>query len=145
MLRVRVVAAVVACFGLATLAQADREEKPKKAKRPALELRASPRTGFSPVDVLFTAELKGGDEAEAFYCPEVEWEWGDGGRSVSEADCEPWAAGSTIARRFSEHHSFPLAGLYRVKVTLKKSGGQIASQSVDVTVHAGVGDLSPDP
>ena len=35
-------------------------EDPKKPKRPGLDLRATPRMAFSPAEVLFTAELKGG-------------------------------------------------------------------------------------
>ena len=34
----------------------------KKAKRPALDLRISPRFAFSPAEILFTAELTGGDD-----------------------------------------------------------------------------------
>jgi hypothetical protein len=79
------------------------------------------------------------------YCPEVEWEWGDGGKSVQESDCEPWAAGSKIDRRFTAHHSYPRAGLYPVRVRLSKSGKLIASQTLQVTVRAGVGDQSADP
>jgi hypothetical protein len=121
------------------------EEEAKKGKRPTLELRASPRYAFSPVDVTFTAELKGGDDVEEMYCPEVEWEWGDGGKSVQESDCEPWAAGTRIERRFTAHHTFARAGLYPVRVTLRKTGRLLASQTVQLTVRAGVGDQSPDP
>ena len=79
------------------------------------------------------------------YCPEVEWEWGDGGKSLHEADCDPWSPASKIERRFTAHHVFQFAGLYRTKVTLRKSGKNIMSQTVQVTVRAGLGDLSPEP
>ena len=68
-----------------------------KDKRPSLSLRAMPRFAFSPVNVLFVAELQGGDDIEDYYCPEVEWEWDDGGKSVKEADCPPFVAGETIS------------------------------------------------
>lgn len=142
----RAVAVLAALSLLAPgLAPADAQEKPQKGKKPGLDLRANPRYAFSPVNVFFTAELKGGDDMEAFYCPEVEWEWGDGGKSVQESDCEPWAEGTTIQRRFTANHTFQFAGLYRTKVTLRRSGKAIVSQSVQVTVRAGLGDTSPDP
>jgi len=136
-----VVVALACAGGLALAASADE----KKGKRPALELRSSPRFAFSPANVLFVAELKGGDDVEELYCPEVEWEWGDGGRSVTEADCEPWTDGSAIERRFSNNHTFQFAGIYRVKVTLRKSDRDIMSQTMSITIRAGLGDTSPDP
>lgn len=117
----------------------------KKGKKPGLEIRSSPRFAFSPADVLFTAELKGGDDIEELYCPEVEWEWGDGGKSVKEADCDPWTEGARIERRFTASHTFQFAGVYRVKVTLRKTGRTIMTQSMSMTIRAGLGDPSPDP
>ena len=58
-----------------------------KLKKPKLDLRATPRMAFSPVNVLLVAELTGGDDVEEYYCPELEWDWDDGGKSVHEADC----------------------------------------------------------
>jgi hypothetical protein len=136
--------AIAACFGLAASAPA--AEDAKKLKKPGLELRATPRFAFSPAEILFTAELKGGDDVEDVYCPEVEWEWGDGGKSDQEADCDPWVAGTTkLERRFTAHHLYPQAGLYLVRVTLRKTGKNILSQTMQVTIRAGLGDTSPDP
>src|SRR5262245_16857809 len=75
-----------------------------RGKRPRFDLRATPRMSFSPVVVFFTAELTGGDDIEEFYCPELEWDWGDGGKSVHEADCPPYEDGFKIERRFSAEH-----------------------------------------
>lgn len=138
-------AAVVAVLCLAGAALAGAEDDKKKTKRPGLELRSSPRFAFSPANVLFTAELKGGDDVEELYCPEVEWEWGDGGKSVKEADCEPWTEGAKIERRFTANHTFQFAGNYRIKISLRKSGRQILSQGLSMTIRAGLGDMSPDP
>jgi hypothetical protein len=134
-------------FLAAPLRPAEEEQgKEQKLKKPGLELRATPRYAFSPVRVLFTAELKGGDDVEQFYCPEVEWDWGDGGKSVEEGDCDPWKDGTTkIERRFTASHLYQYAGLYLVKVTLRKSGKSITTQTVQLTVRAGLGDTSPDP
>jgi hypothetical protein len=135
----------VSCLGVGALAGADDKDDKKKGKRPGLELRSSPRFAFSPANILFVAELKGGDDIEELYCPEVEWEWGDGGKSVKEADCDPWTEGAPIERRFSANHTFQFAGIYRVKVTLRKTGKNLASQTLALTIRAGLGDQSPDP
>ena len=137
-------AAVLAALCMGGAAPAPTEDA-KKTKRPGLEVRSSPRFAFSPASVLFTAELKGGDDVEELYCPEVEWEWGDGGKSVTEADCDPWAEGAAIERRFTANHVFQRAGLYKVKVTLRKTGRDMISQTLMMTIRAGLGDMSPDP
>jgi hypothetical protein len=117
-------------------------DKPK-TKRPAMELRTSPRFGFSPLRVLFTLELKGGDDIEDYYCPEIEWEWDDGGKSVEESDCPPFEPGvTTIERRRTASHEYGLAGTYRIEVTLRKADRVIAKQSVSLTVRPGLGDPS---
>jgi hypothetical protein len=141
-----VVLAVLA-LAVAGLVRADdqKSDDHHKGKRPSMELRSSPRFAFSPARILFTAELKGGDDIEEFYCPEVEWEWGDGGKSDKEADCDPWTEGTKIERRFTENHTFQFAGVYRVKATLKKTGKPVASQTLTLTIRAGIGDQSPDP
>ncbi|HET8647233.1 MAG TPA: hypothetical protein VFO85_17180 [Vicinamibacteria bacterium] len=111
-----------------------------KPRKPRLEVRASPRMGFSPVNVLLTAELMGGDDVEEFHCPEIEWDWDDGGKSVHEADCTPFEAGTRIQRRFTAEHEYRRAGSYRVKATMRRSGRNLAVASATVTVRAGLGD-----
>ena len=72
-----------------------------KVKKPRLDVRATPRMAFSPVRVLLTAELTGGGDVEEYYCPEIEWDWDDGGKSLHEADCKPFEPGTKIERRFT--------------------------------------------
>lgn len=116
-----------------------------KPKKPRLELRATPRMAFSPVNVFLTAELSGGDDVEELYCPELEWEWDDGGKSTQESDCAPWEAGKTkIERRFTADHEYRRAGVYNVKVIMRRSGRSIATASVRVTVRPGLGDRTMD-
>jgi hypothetical protein len=131
-------AAAVALALLGPIALAAAESKLKK---PGLNLRSTPRFAFSPARVLFVAELQGGDDVEEFYCPEVEWEWDDGGKSITEADCPPFVAGETkIERRFSAEHEFRRAATYNVKVSLKRLGKAFAIQTLRLTVRPGVGD-----
>lgn len=135
--RVGALAAVVALAVAGTTGAGD--EKPKK---PHLELRASPRMAFSPVNVLLTAELIGGDDVEEYHCPELEWDWDDGGKSVHESDCAPLESGGTFERRFTAQHAFRQAGTYNVKVTMRKANRPVAVATATVTVRAGAGDFS---
>ncbi len=138
--------AVIAALALGLASEASPENKKdddaKKAKKPALELRMSPRFSFSPVNILFTAELTGGDDSEEYHCPELEWEWDDGGKSGGESDCDPYETGAKMERRFTANHLYKTAGIYTVKLTMRKANRTIAAQTVKVTVRPGVGDLS---
>lgn len=134
------VAPLILSLGLAAVVSAEGQNKP--LKKPQLELRATPRFAFSPVRVLFTAELTGGDDIEEYYCPELEWEWDDGGKSVVEGDCPPFQTGAEIQRRFTAEHAYRTAGSYGVKVTLKRAGRKLLQQTVRVTVRPGLGDQS---
>ena len=143
-------AALLVVFALAAPGSAGDKPKAPKAKKPGLDLRQRPLFPQSPADMTFTAELRGGEDDEDFYCPTVEWEWGDGARhgggesgtkSVEEGDCEPYQPGvSKIQRRFEKEHRFSEWGDYRVQITLRKANRVIARQSKTVTVKAGAGD-----
>jgi hypothetical protein len=142
MSRIAVVAALA--FGLVSPALPE-DKKPddaKKGKKPALEVRITPRFSFSPVNILFTAELTGGEDSEEYHCPEIEWEWDDGGKSGGESDCEPYEAGAKMERRFTANHLYKTAGIYVVRVTMRKANRTIAAQTIKVTVRPGVGDQS---
>ena len=81
----------------------------EKQRKPRLDLRAAPRMAFSPVNVLLTAELMGGDDVEEYYCPALVWDWDDGGRSEHEQRCDytPAAPASTQARHPSSDERKP--------------------------------------
>ena len=117
-------------------------EKPKK---PRFDLRAAPRMAFSPVNVLLTAELTGGEEVEQYYCPELEWDWDDGGKSVQESDCPPLEPGVAFERRYTAQHAYRQAGNYNVKLTLRKANRTIAVASATVSVRPGAGDFAATP
>ena len=132
--------AVLAAGILAVPLLADSPPKPgAKLKKPHLELRSSPRMGFSPLHVLLTAELTGGDEVEDYYCPALEWDWSDGAKSSYEQDCPPFETGAKLVRRFTGEHAYGGPGLYNVKLTLKRSGRTVATANTTVMVNAGVG------
>ena len=110
-----------------------------RARKPRLEIRATPRMAFSPVEVRLTAELRGGDAGEDLHCPAVEWDWDDGGRSVRESDCAPFEPGTVIDRRFTAAHAYRGPGVYSVKVTLKRLGRAVASAATTVHVRSSHG------
>ena len=106
----------------------------RRVKRPHLDLRASPRMALIPVSIFAVAELVGGDEVEDFYCPAVEWDWGDGARSAHEADCPPFEPGMAMARRHTASHAYRQRGEYSVRVTLRRVGRRLAVASTVVTI-----------
>jgi hypothetical protein len=133
--------AAVVCFSLALPAQ-QRDEKDSKDKdsdkRPKLTLKAQPLISMSPSKVTLRAELIGGaNDYEEYYCPTVEWDWGDGTHSESTADCEPYQQGkSEIKRRFSVEHVFR-TGYYQVAFRLKRRDKALASATATVQVQGG--------
>jgi len=113
-----------------------------RLKKPRLDLRASPRMAFSPVNILLTAELQGGDDTEEFHCPEVEWDWDDGGKSVHQEDCAPLETGAPLERRFTANHAYRRAGTYNVKITMRHADHPLAVASATISVRPGLGDMS---
>lgn len=110
-----------------------------REERPRLRLRATPRVAQSPVEVLITAELVGGDNLEEYYCPGLEWDFGDGSRSVRESDCEPWREGAELERRFTTRHVYRSGGQHLVTVNLFRADRRIASQTLSVVVQSRLG------
>jgi len=111
-----------------------------EARKPSLALRATPPVGFTPLRVRAVADVRdGSDDYAEFYCPTVEWEWGDGTISENSSDCDPYEAGkSTIRRRFTADHIYRQAGQYRVTFRLKQKTKAVASSSTNVQVRAGM-------
>ena len=132
---------VIAAALLVAWAGAGQADEPK-GKKPKLDLRANPRMAFSPVNVFFTAEFMGGDDLEEYHCPEIEWDWDDGGKSVQESDCQPFTPGTKIERRFTANHAYRQAGTYNVKITMRRAERPLAVASATVTVRPGLGDMS---
>jgi PKD repeat protein len=116
----------------------------EKAKKPRLDLRASPRIAFSPVNVLLTAELTGGDDVEDLHCPAVHWDWDDGAKSSQESDCEPMESGGSLERRYTAFHAYRQAGTYTVKITMTRANRTVAVASTTIDVKPGLGDTSAE-
>ena len=110
-------------------------------KKPSLSLKASPAVSFAPSRVVLVAELKGGaNDNEEFYCPSVEWEWGDLTTSVAEADCQPYEPGkSEVKRRYTVEHQFRNPGAFKVAVRVKKGQKVIAQATAQLQIRPGLG------
>ena len=111
-------------------------------KKPSVSLKASPPTGFAPTRVVLTAEIKGGpDDYADFYCPSVEWVWGDDTKAESKVDCDPYEAGkSEIKRRYVFDRVFTMPGNFRVEFRLKQKNKVVGSGSTTVNIRPGIRD-----
>lgn len=113
-----------------------------KPDKPNLSLKATPAITFSPANIFFVAEVRGGpDDFEELYCPSVEWEWGDGTRDQSSVDCDPYEAGkSQIKRRYVAQKRYQSSGDYRVTFRLKQKDRVVGSATAQLKVRPGVRD-----
>ncbi len=119
-----------------------KDKEKDQEKRPQLRLTARPPLGMAPQKVSLTGELIGGpNDSEDFYCPSIEWDWGDLTKSESTADCEPYEPGkSSIRRRWTVDHIFR-AGQYIVVLRLKKRDKVVTQATVNVEIRPGLRDL----
>jgi hypothetical protein len=134
--------ALVLAFGALLLIPANAlHAREQGNKKPSLSLKASPAVSFAPARIVLLAEVKGGsNDFEDFYCPSVEWEWGDLTTSTAEADCEPYTAGkSEIKRRYTVEHRYKNPGGFKIVLRLKKGTKIVATANTMVQVRAGLG------
>jgi hypothetical protein len=141
-----VISAVAGASGSAQ--KSDKNAKDAKdnpdANRPKVTLKAQPMISMAPARVVLTAELVGGaNDFEDFYCPTVQWEWGDGTQSESTNDCPPYEAGkSELKRRFTVEHVFPFRqGGWRVGFRLKRRDKSVGFATVTLQVRPGLRDM----
>ncbi|HUR35183.1 MAG TPA: hypothetical protein VM032_15375 [Vicinamibacterales bacterium] len=147
-LRSRIITAACAMVlgtGAGVAAPNAQSSKDVEAKRPKIRVRAQPQVVMAPARVTITAELIGGaDDFEEYYCPAVEWEWGDDTSSESTTDCDPYESGkSQIKRRYTVQHQFRRAGSYKLYFHLKAKDHILGSGTTTLQVQPGAG-LGPD-
>jgi len=143
------VAAAIALTAARPLDAQDKASKDRNKldKKPALSLRASPAVSFSPAKIVLRADVRGGpNDYEEFYCPSIEWDWGDGTRSEATYDCDPYEPGkSEIKRLYTMEHIFQLSGSYRVQFSLKRGDKTLAATNTSVQVRPGLREGIPGP
>ncbi len=134
------VAVSASFFGAAALRAGQAEGE--KGKRPSLSLKLSPLLAAAPAKVRAVVEVRGGaNDYEDFYCPTLEWDWGDDTRSEATQDCEPYEAGrSEIRRRFTADHTFQHGGNYKVMFRMKRKDKIVIATSANIQVRPGLSD-----
>jgi hypothetical protein len=132
-----------ACVSLGIQSAAQPAE-PSGAARPKITVRAQPAVAITPARVVLTAEVIGGaDDFEEYYCPSIEWDWGDDTVSQATTDCEPYETGrSSIRRRYAVEHVFRRPGTFRISLRLKQRDKVVGSGTVSVIVRARPGEYS---
>jgi hypothetical protein len=137
----RTLLATTAALALLAAAPAAVDQKDSKSPegRPKVSVKAQPQVAVAPARIVLTAELTGGaNDFEEYYCPTIEWEWGDDTRSESTLDCDPYELGkSEIRRRFTVEHMFRRSGYYKVYFRMKRAGKPVGAGSVNITVRPG--------
>jgi hypothetical protein len=110
-------------------------------QKPSLSLRVTPPVGFTPLRARVVVDVRdGSDDYADFYCPQIEWDWGDGTISESGSDCDPYEAGkSEIRRRYSADHIYRQAGQFRIVFKLKQRTRQVAAVNSRIEVRSGGG------
>jgi hypothetical protein len=127
--------------------QKDDKNADKNAKeqdsRPKVTLKAQPVIAMSPARVVLTAELTGGaNDFQEFYCPAIEWDWGDDTRSEKSDDCAPYEQGkSEIKRRFTVEHMYQRAGNYRISFRMKRRDKIVGAATTNVQIRPGLRDI----
>jgi hypothetical protein len=97
--------------------------------RPKAVLRVNPALIFVPQRVVATAELtEGANDHQEYYCPKIEWIWGDETQSESAEDCDPYEPGkSEIRRRYTADHTYKEPGNYDVIFRMKQGTKTVLS------------------
>jgi hypothetical protein len=97
--------------------------------RPKAALRVNPSLIFVPQRVVATAELtEGANDHQDYYCPKIEWIWGDDTQSEAGEDCDPYEPGkSEIRRRYTADHTYKEPGNYDVIFRMKQGSKTVLS------------------
>lgn len=97
--------------------------------KPKAALRVNPTLIFVPQRIVATAELTGGaNDYQDYYCPKIEWDWGDETQSDASEDCDPYVAGtSEIRRRYTADHTYKEPGNYDVIFRMKQGSKTVLS------------------
>ena len=110
--------------------------------KPKATLRVNPTLVLLPARVVATAELTGGaNDYQDYYCPTIEWVWGDETQKESGEDCDPYEAGkSEIRRRYSADHNYrpdPMGGpaSYDIIFRMKKGSKTVLSLRQTIKVQ----------
>ncbi|MBM3777439.1 MAG: hypothetical protein FJW23_04245 [Acidimicrobiia bacterium] len=109
--------------------------------KPSLSLSVSPSLASTPARISARLVVTGGaDDYEEYYCPEVEWDWGDDTKSRAKRDCDPYEpAKSRIGRRYTIQHTYHRAGQFRVTFRMLQGDRVVGLAVANVQIQPGLG------
>lgn len=133
-------------FVALSIGAATKPSNKKDDGKASLSLRATPAMAFAPARITLSGQLKGpATDGEDFYCPTVQWDWGDGTISESSNDCEPFQPNkSDIQKSFVTQHIYKTGGQYEVKLLLKKAERIVAIGSATLNIGKALGEGAGD-
>jgi hypothetical protein len=104
---------------------------------PSVSLTVRPHFGFTPMRVRVLVQIHGGpNDYRDYYCPTVEWTWGDGTVSERSGDCPPYEAGrSEIHRYYTSEHVYRQPGNHQIVFRLKQGSRVVARTTANVQVR----------
>ncbi len=86
--------------------------------------------------VMFNATLTGGsDNSYEFYCPNPDWQFGDGSGEMAFVDCWSWSPDIRIQRTFTTDYTYKRPGTYRARLQIESRGGTLESNTVTIEVR----------
>lgn len=109
----------------------------QSTERPSLSLRVRPELNSGKGLVRASLEIRGGsDNYEEFYCPALEWDWGDDTFSEAKRDCAPYETDkSSIERWFRAQHTYHRSGVFKVTLRLKKRDRVVGLASSNIQIR----------
>jgi hypothetical protein len=120
-----------AALALALASSLAASEKPKGI---SVSVRALPRVAIAPAFIQFSVEIEGGKD-EDVHCASLEWDWGDGSKGSTDAECPEFVAGETKVERFFEaEHEYRRQARLSVRVRVVKEGKPLATNTVSVVI-----------
>jgi hypothetical protein len=134
-MRCLVVVLLTAMLGFGAGLSASEEKVP--SEKTTLRLRALPNVAVKPARIFLSGFLSGDRDLERYICPEVEWRFGDGERSILSPDCRSLEdeGDTAIDRLWSTHHSYRWSGVYDVMLILRNDGRAVATATTQVVVR----------
>jgi hypothetical protein len=114
-----------------------RTNEQQSTERPSLSLRVRSESNSRRGLVRASLEIRGGsDNYEEFYCPALEWDWGDDTFSEAKRDCEPYEADKSMIKRwFRGQHTYHESGVFKVTLRLKKRGQVVGLATSNVQIQ----------
>ena len=118
---------IVFCGYLNQLVSAESKKGPK------LKINASPRQGFSPLNVTFRGLLEEVDPGDKeYYCLQEEWDYGDGAVSSEKPNCDPFTPETKIKTEFFSTHVYESHGSYTVRLILGDE--KVRSKQISIVI-----------